>query len=109
MVFLGNGVLQNQSDLFFVFVFAPAAASASAGIFCGAASAAVGAADAFFAAFLRFVNIEDGGAENQCQYGDDDYICHEMISTPLLQFPFIYFFAPRAYSSLRPLFVFMQT
>ena len=77
-----NGVLPKSKLLLFFYFASAAATTAATGRFVGAASAAVGAADAFFAAFFRFINIEDGGTENQSQHGDDDYICHEMISTP---------------------------
>ena len=58
---------QRQNPLFLIF-FVLAAAACTAGVFC-AAGAAFGAADAFFAAFLSFINIPGGKAD----YYSNDY------------------------------------
>ena len=72
-----------------LFVFAAAlAATVATALLCGAV-AAIRAANTFFAAFLCFIHVPCGKADDRGNYSDNDKIDHK-----------IYFLPLRAYSAL---------
>ena len=72
----------------YLLAFTMTAAAGARALFCRAV-AAVGAANTFFAAFLGFIHIPCGKAQDRCDYGDNNEISHS-----------IYFLPLRAYSAL---------